>query len=221
MNYNMNYGDEQGYNDDSYDYSNPWQNGSVSNFGPYDQSSSKKALPQPPMSYSQSVNDGFSHRGASLPATPISQQRYSRQLPKHTSPTHQSQFRGLPKLTRQLPPSTGVIESAASTFSSLFGMGKSSKKPAPPRSEYESNEKSIFSLLSESKPQASQPASYMDTSTYNENYNYAYNSYDSADDQLMVIEQKHEDYGGFANNRNLPPVPAYEKTASLDYDHYR
>jgi hypothetical protein len=221
MNYNMNYGDDNGYNDDSYEYINPWQNGSISNFGPYDhQTSSKKALPQPPMSYSQSVNDGFSHRGASLPATPISQQRFSRQLPKHTSPTHQSQFRGLPKLTRQLPPSTGVIESAASTFSSLFGMGKSSKKSALPKSEYESKEKSIFSLLSESKPQVSQLASYMDTSTYNENYNYAYNSYDSTDDQIMVIE-KHDDQSSFAINRTLPSVPANEMTASLDYDSYR
>lgn len=53
LNYNM--------NDEYYDgYNQPWQNGEY-NFEPYAQSN-KKALPQPPMSYSQSVNDGFGHR---------------------------------------------------------------------------------------------------------------------------------------------------------------
>jgi hypothetical protein len=229
MNYNMNYNEEP-Y--DGYGYNHQWQNGENS----YDLANSKKSLPQPPMSYSQSVNDGFGHRlesfdflielisilnpffrGASLPATPISMQRLNRQLPKHTSPTHQSQSRGLPKLTRQLPSS---IESAASTFSSLFGVGKASKKPVHMSNEPETQGKSIFSLLSESKPQVSQPNSYMDHTVYNENYNYAYNSLDSAD-ELIVIEEKYDDYNNLANGRSLPPVPSYEKGSSLDYDPYR
>jgi hypothetical protein len=55
MNYNMNYNDEY---HDGYGYNQQWQNGETS----YDYSNNKKALPQPPMSYSQSVNDGFGQR---------------------------------------------------------------------------------------------------------------------------------------------------------------
>lgn len=59
LNYNMNYNNEECYN--SYGYNQQWQNGD-SNYDSYGYSTNKKALPQPPMSYSQSVNDGFGHR---------------------------------------------------------------------------------------------------------------------------------------------------------------
>lgn len=60
LNYNMNYNnDEYGY--DSYGYNQQYQNGE-NNYDSYGYSSNKKTLPQPPMSYSQSVNDGFVHR---------------------------------------------------------------------------------------------------------------------------------------------------------------
>lgn len=239
LNYNLNYNGEY---HDGYGYNQQCQNGD-NNYDSYGFSNSKKALPQPPMSYSQSVNDGFSHRfhdaqtfsdlklsltkivffrGASLPATPNSQQRYNnRQLPKHTSPVHQSQSRGLPKLTRQLPSS---IESAASTFSSLFGVGRNAKRSVPTMNEPEPQGKSLFSLLSESKPQVSQPENYMNHSIYNENFNYAYNSMDSTD-ELMVIEEKYDgDNNNLLNGRlgaALPTLPSYEKSSSLDYDPYR
>lgn len=54
INYNMNYNNDE-YND-GYGYNENWNNDP--NYG----SSNKKSLPQPPMSYSQSVNDGFGHR---------------------------------------------------------------------------------------------------------------------------------------------------------------
>ena len=233
LNYNMNYNNDECY--DSYGYNQQWQNGDV-NSDPYGYSNNKKTLPQPPISYSQSVNDGFvprlvvsnEHfyfinvlrffRGASLPATPISQQRYNRQLPKYTSPTHQSQSqsRGLPKLSRQLPSS---IENAASTFSSLFGVGRSAKT----ENEHEPQKRSLFSLLSESKPQASQKEIYLQQNSYNENYNYAYHSIDS-NDELMVIEEKFDgDNSDLADGRlgaALPILPLYENPPSLDYDVY-
>lgn len=163
------------------------------------------------------ISPKYFHRGASLPATPISQQRYNRQLPKYTSPTHQS--RGLPKLSRQLPSS---IESAASTFSSLFGVGKQAKKSG--FSEIETQGRSLFSLLSESKPKASQPEVHMEHSSYNENYNYAYQSIDSAD-ELMVIEEKFDgDNNNMVNGRlgaALPSLHYPHKSASLDCDPYR
>lgn len=215
------------------------RNGEYNNYDAYGYSN-KKSLPQPPISYSQSVNDGFGHRfvckqlsrlsifkppqiafrGASLPATPNSQQRYNRQLPKHTSPTHQS--RGLPKPNRQLPSS---IESAASTFTSLFGVGRNnSKRTVPTQAEQENQRKSLFSLLSESKPQVSQPAeNYVDNSGYNENYNYAYNSLESGD-EIMVISQKYDgDNNNLDNGRYgaaLPTLPSYEPS-SIGYDPYR
>jgi hypothetical protein len=153
-------------------------------------------------------------RGASLPATPVSQQRYNRQLPNYTSPTHQSLSRGLPKLSRQLPSS---IETAASTFSSLFGVGKNAKNDSEPP------KRSLFSLLSESKPQASQKENYLELTSYNENYNYGYHSIDSTD-ELMVIEEKYDgDNNNTVNGRlgaALPSLPAYENSSSLDYDTY-
>lgn len=240
LNYNLNYNNDEYH--DGYGYNQQWLNGD-NNYDSYGYSNSKKALPQPPMSYSQSVNDGFSHRfiheflkliggfssfensclfrGASLPATPSSQQRYNRQLPKHTSPTHQPQSRGLPKLTRQLPSS---IESAASTFSSLFGVGRNAKRSVPTMNEQEPQGKSLFSLLSESKPQVSQPENYVNNSIYNENFNYAYNSMDSTD-ELMGIEEKYDgDNNNLLNGRlgaALPTLPSYEKSSSIDYDPYR
>lgn len=217
LNYNVNCNTDEYY--DEYGYNQHWQNGDSYNYDMHDYASNKKTLPQPPMSYSQSVNDGFSHR--SLPATPSSNQRYNRQLPKYTSPTHQSQSRGLPKLTRQLPSS---IESAASTFSSLFGVGRNAKRTAPTTHEPESQAKSIFSLLSESKPKVSQENYSQEPSSYNENYNYAYHSMDSTD-ELMVVEQTYDgDNNNLVNGRlgaALPPVPSYEKSSSIDYDQYR
>lgn len=56
---------------------------------------------------------------------------------------------------------------------------------------------------------------------YNENYNYAYHSLDSAD-EMMVIEEKYDGDNNLLNGRygaNLPSVPF--KSASLDYDAYR
>ena len=57
MNYNTNF-NYDGSNFDSYAYmeQNQWQqNGEFT----YDGGTGKKTLPQPPLSYSQSVNDGF------------------------------------------------------------------------------------------------------------------------------------------------------------------
>lgn len=59
MNYNINYNNDEYY--DPTGYNQPWQNGE-NNYDKYGYSNNKKALPQPPMSYSQSVNDGFNHR---------------------------------------------------------------------------------------------------------------------------------------------------------------
>lgn len=226
LNYNMNYNNDDYY--DGYGYANnqQMQNGDYV----YDQSyATKKSLPQPPMSCSQSVNDGFSHRGASLPATPVSHQRQNRQLPKHTSPTHQ-QSRGLPKLTRQLPSS---IESAASTFSSLFGMGRSavaaSRRNVPIVNEPEpENDISLYKatmMPSDITQQTQmQDNSYGDYSNYNENYNYAYHSQDSAD-ELMIDEKYDGDNNNLVNGRLgaalLPSAPSYERSSSLDYSHYR
>lgn len=216
LNYNINYNNETS---DQYGYNQQWQNGEPCYYDSYGYTNNKKTLPQPPMSYSQSVTDGFSHR--SLPATPVASMRYNRQLPKHTSPTHQPQSRGLPN-TRHLPSS---LESAASTFTSLFG-GRNSKRNVPATHEPDTHVKSLFSLLSESKPQVSQPENYIpkDHSNYNENYNYAYHSIDS--DELMVIEEKFDDDSNVLTNGRLgaallPSVPSYEKTTLLDYDPYR
>lgn len=129
--------------------------------------------------------------------------------------------RGLPKLTRQVPSS---IESAASTFTSLFG--RNNKRAVPTFAEQESQRKSLFSLLSESKPQVSQPANnYVDNSGYNENYNYAYNSLESGD-EVMVIEQKFDgDNNNLENGRYgggaLSTFPSYKQSSSVDYDPYR
>jgi hypothetical protein len=57
LNYNTNYHNDDYY--DTYGYNQPWQNGELST---YDMGYGSKKLPQPPMSYSQSVNDGFGHR---------------------------------------------------------------------------------------------------------------------------------------------------------------
>lgn len=90
--------------------------------------------------------------------------------------------------------------------------------------EPEPQGKSLFSLLSESKPQVSQPENYINHSNYNENFNYAYNSMDSTD-ELMVIEEKYDgDNNNLLNGRMgkaLPNLPSYEKSSSLDYDPYR
>jgi hypothetical protein len=53
INYNMNYNNDY---DDGYGYNQNWNN------DPSGYASNKKSLPQPPMSYSHSVNDGFGHR---------------------------------------------------------------------------------------------------------------------------------------------------------------
>lgn len=103
-------------------------------------------------------------------------------------------------------------------------MGRNAKRTVPSMNDPEPQSKSLFSLLSESKPQVSQPENYMDRSVYNENYNYAYNSLDSAD-EIMVIEEKYDgDNNNLLNGRlgaALPILPAYEKSSSLDYDQYR
>lgn len=132
------------------------------------------------------------------------------------------------------------MESAASTFSSLFGVGRNAKRSIPPMSESEPPRKSLFSLLSESKPQVSQVSqvqhvqhvSQMDNnygslggdgSGYNENYNYTYNS--AENDELMMIEEKYDgDNNNLLNSRlgaALPILPPYEKSSSLDYSPYR
>jgi hypothetical protein len=52
------------YNNDDYSYdgyNQQQQNGDIYNQDAYS-FSNKKTLPQPPLSYSQSVNDGFGHR---------------------------------------------------------------------------------------------------------------------------------------------------------------
>jgi hypothetical protein len=93
-------------------------------------------------------------------------------------------------------------------------MGKNVTKPEsePPR-------RSLFSLLSESKPQASQQESYLEQTSYNENYNYAYQSIDS--DELMMIEEKFDgDNNNMLNARALPHLPVFENSSTLGYDTY-
>jgi hypothetical protein len=96
----------------------------------------------------------------------------SRQLPKHTSPQH------LPKLTRQLPSS---IESAASTFTSLFGR----------RNKNQENQQQQQQQQQENLPIVSDAymgdgyVDYSQSGAYNENYNYAYRSMDSADELML------------------------------------
>lgn len=90
----------------------------------------------------------------------------------------------------------------------------------PSVGEQETQRKSLFSLLSESKPQVSQPDNYAtDNSTYNENYNYAYNSVESTD-EVMVIEQIYDgDNNNLLNGRQaaLPTLPSYDKSSLSDY----
>lgn len=162
-------------------------------------------------------------RNATLPPTPVNrlwnqnsadgfaQYPYNRQLP-HTSPNHEAQS-NLPKYTRQLPSS---IESAASTFSSLFGRNNAKPKPVV-------QGKSLFSLLAESKPQVSQTEVYSEHSNYNDHYGM------DNSDELMVIESNYgigertdNDSDSLMNVRAgaaLPTLPTYERPASR-HDHY-
>lgn len=59
LNYNMNYNNDEYL--EGYGYNKQYPNGE-NNYDSYGYASSKKALPQPPISYSQSVNEGFGHR---------------------------------------------------------------------------------------------------------------------------------------------------------------
>lgn len=90
--------------------------------------------------------------------------------------------------------------------------------PSMSEKESQPQEKSLFSLLSESRPQVSQPGDFHDQSAYNENYNYAYNSLDSTD-EVMVIEEK---YDGISTRlAALPFVPTNNATSMRDHDSYR
>lgn len=143
-----------------------------------------------------------------MPATPVSHQRYNnRQLPNYTSPSHQIQSHRLPKQSRLLPSSIG---NAASTFSSLLGVGKAENVPR----------RSLFSLLSESKP-ASQKESYIE-STFNENFNYAYEGMEGADDLIVSEENIDGDNNNMVNGRlrALPSLPMKENMSSVEYDVY-
>ncbi|KAL7012870.1 hypothetical protein ACKWTF_015090 [Chironomus riparius] len=188
LNYNSNHNNDDYFDSYGHQNSQQWLNGDMM----YDMgyNNSNKKLPQPPLSYSQSVNDGFGHRGASLPATPQRQRNANRQLPKHTSPA-----RGLPKLSRQLPHS---IESAASTFSSLFSRRKAPEKEQPHQQQSQQIDTS-YNSDSNSMMMNNEyvtDLSYMDgynnstaaatttTTGYNENFNYAYRSMDSADELM-------------------------------------
>ena len=169
--------------------------------------------------------------GASLPATPVSQPKFNqRQLPQHNN-THTQNVRGLPKLSRQLPPS---IESATSTFSSIFNIGRSNRRKVPliSRTDTDQSDKdSIFSLpsglstdIKHSVPVVSNADHTMDYQSYNENYNYAYQSQDSTDD--IIIDEKCDGdnnnvigdvYGSRLGSR-LPPLPSYDNP---EYNKYR
>lgn len=181
-----------------------------------------------------SINEYSFFSGASLPATPVSQPKFNqRQLPQHNNtPTHTQNFRGLPKLSRQLPPS---IESAASTFTSLFNIGRTNRRKVPliSRTDTEQSDKdSVFSLhsgmsdIKHSVPVASNAEQHtMDYQSYNENYNYAYQSQDSTDD--IIIDEKCDGdnnnviggdvYGSRLGSR-LPPLPSYDNP---EYNQYR
>ncbi|KAG5667948.1 hypothetical protein PVAND_015908 [Polypedilum vanderplanki] len=206
LNYNSNYYGDENY--DSYNYQNnqQWQNGEFTNDMSYN---SNKKLPQPPISYSQSVNDGFGTRGASLPATPQRQRNLNRQLPKHTSPA-----RGLPKLTRNLPVST---ESSTSIFSSLFGKKKPTEEKQQPLQPQQQQQQMHQQQLDTNYDSINYHDHYQDmnygdnyntTSTFNENYNYAYRSMDSADelmddgDNNNLINGRNSRYGAA-----LPTLP--------------
>jgi hypothetical protein len=97
----------------------------------------------------------------------------SRQLPKHTSPQ-----RGLPMLTRQIPSS---IESAASTFSSLFGRRNKNQEQQqqPPPDIHPIMPMQTDAYMNEGYVEFNQVGG-----AYNENYNYAYRSMDSADELM-------------------------------------
>lgn len=59
LNYNMNYNNDEYF--DGYGYNQQYPNGE-NNYESYGYGFNKKALPQPPMSYSHSVSEGFGHR---------------------------------------------------------------------------------------------------------------------------------------------------------------
>ncbi|XP_070502845.1 uncharacterized protein unc-13 isoform X4 [Chironomus tepperi] len=219
LNYNSNHNNDDYFDSYGHQNSQQWQNGDMM----YDMgyNNSNKKLPQPPLSYSQSVNDGFGHRGASLPATPQRQRNANRQLPKHTSPA-----RGLPKLSRQLPHS---IESAASTFSSLFSRRKAPEKEQHPQQQQQqsqqidttyNNDTNSMMMNNDYVTDISYMDGYNDTATtttgYNENYNYAYRSMDSADelmddgDNNNLVNGRNSRYGAalpilpYSNNYSEP-----------------
>jgi hypothetical protein len=60
INYNSNHNNDDYFDSYGHQNSQQWQNGDMM----YDMgyNNSNKKLPQPPLSYSQSVNDGFGHR---------------------------------------------------------------------------------------------------------------------------------------------------------------
>lgn len=120
----------------------------------------------------------------------------TRQLPKHTSPQ-----RGLPKLTRQLPSS---IESAASTFSSLFGRRNKNQE-----SQQQQQPIPDISMQTMQPEGYNTNESYMDYSTtsYNENYNYAYRSVDSGDELMMDDGDNNNLVNGRGMAKALPSVP--------------
>jgi hypothetical protein len=67
----------------------------------------------------------------------------------------------------------------------------------------------LFSLLSESKPKVSQQQKVYNMETgYNENYNYAYQSLDSAD-ELMMIGEKYDGDNNLMNVRLGAQLGAY------------
>lgn len=89
-----------------------------------------------------------------------------------------------------------------------------------PPQESSTQDQSLFSLLSQSKPQASHSDNY-GYSNYNENFNYAYNSVDTADD-VLTIEESFENEKPYTLidrlGAALPSVPSYEKTSIVDFE---
>lgn len=132
----------------------------------------------------------------------------TRQLPKHTSPQ-----RGLPKLnSRHLPPS---IESAASTFSSLFSRrNKNQENQQPPPQQQQQQQQQIVENSMQTMPTTTtNDVGYMMGDGYgmdysfNENYNYAYRSMDSGDELMMDDGDNNNLVNGRMIGKALPSLP--------------
>lgn len=162
-------------------------------------------------------------RSASLPMAPYNN-HFNRHLPSGSATDMQptSQSFGLPSFNQQQPPvsSSGgstILGSAASKFSSLFSVGKSSTSTAEQKNLPILNDINSYGGQYDPTMQGDQ--------TYYSSYNYGNSTNDT--DEFMAVEGTtyDGDNNNLVNNRfgkALPSVPATEKydEYSSDYNQY-